>query len=578
MRNRLGLNVEKDWKGRLAGVAAMSLLMLAGPLFAQTPAQEPTQSNQAPAAGSPQEPAPGRVLVDAQGSRVQATGIEVQDGAVLLTLEEAVELALRQNLGLSIERFNRTRSALAVGQTLGIYDLLASASLYAEDQQSPTITRLQASESSLQRFNFSLGQIFPTGGELTVGVTNSRNESNSPFTTVNPGFNSGLEFNLNQPLLRNFGRLATERQLLVARNRSAASSEEFERQVGLIVQQVINAYWNLVGARQQLVVAQESMSLASELNNRNRIQVEVGTMAPLELVQSEAAIAEREEGIITAQSDRGDAEDTLRRLLNLPEGELWGTEIRPATDPAIEHTPIDVQAAIQTALQERPELRVQQLDIEQARIQSAFARNQERPTLDLDLGYGFSGAGGDVIVRDDDTGEVIDTVPGGFGDAFDQVSGFDFRGWTAQLTFGFPLQNRGARATRVIADLDLERAESALEDARNAIITEVRGAARRVETAAKQIDAARASKVFQERNLDAERKRYENGMSTSFQITQIQEDLTQARSREVNAIINYRTALAEYQRVIGRLLDEEGVEVDDEEPVIDRWQFSLRGR
>lgn len=566
MTNRLGCIVEKGWRTGVAG--ALSLVMLGGPLAAQTP----------PSPETPADSSQGPIQIDTKAAPIQATGVDVRDGAVLLTLDEAVELALRQNLGLSIERFNRTRAALNVGQTLGIYDLLASATAYAEDQTSPTITRLQASESSLQRLNVSLDQVFPTGGQLTLGLTNSRNESNSPFATVNPGFNSGLEFNLNQPLLRNFGRLATERQLLVARNRSQASREVFEQQVVLTVQDVINAYWNLVGARQQLIVAQESLNLARELHDRNRIQVEVGTMAPLELVQSEAAIAEREEGIITAQSAVGDAEDTLRRLLNLPEGELWATEIRPATDPAIQHTPIDVAAAIQTALQERPELRVQQLDIEQARLESQFARNQELPTLDLDVGYGFSGAGGDVIVRDDDTGEVLDTIPGGYGDAFDQVTGLDFRGWTAQVTLGIPLQNRGARAARAIAELDLQRAQSAMEDARNGIVTEVRGAARRVETAAKQIEAARASRVFQERNLEAERKRYENGMSTSFQITQIQEDLTQARSREVNAIINYRTALAEYQRVIGRLLDEEGVELLDEEPTVDRWQFSLRRR
>jgi outer membrane protein TolC len=306
--------------------------------------------------------------------------------------------------------------------------------------------------------------------------------------------------------------------------------------------------------------------------------VDVGTMAPLELVQSEAAIAEREEGIITAQGLLGDAEDVLRRLLNLPDGELWSAEIRPATDPAIQHTPIDVNAAIQTALAERPELRGQQLNIEQARIESQFARNQERPTLNLDVSYGFSGVGGDLINRDDDTGEVIDTIPGGFNDAFNQVAGFDFPGWTAQLTFGYPLQNRGAKATRAIADLDLARAESALEDVRDAIITEVRGAARQVETAAKQIDAAKASRVFQERNLDAERKRYENGMSTSFQITQIQEDVTEARRREVFAINNYRRVLADFQRSIGRLLEEEGVTIDDQDPEIDRYEFSLGWR
>jgi outer membrane protein len=545
MRNRSGFTL-----------LAAGLLLLAGAAGAQEPQQ---------------------IRVDSTAPPVEAAGVDIQDGAVLLTLDEAVEIALRQNLGLSIQRYTRNRARLAVGRELGIYDLRASALLSADDTETPTGSQLEASATNIQRFNAGFDQLFPTGGNLNVGWNNSRREDNNPFVTVNPAFRSGLAFAFNQPLLRDFGRLATERALLVARNRSQASREEFERQLVVTVQDVIDAYWNLVGARQQLIVAQESLSLARELHDRNRIQVEVGTKAPLELVQSEAAIAEREEGIITSQSAVGDAEDTLRRLLNLPEGPLWATEIRPATDPTIQHTPIDVEAAIQTALAERPELRFQQLDIEQARIESQFARNQERPTLDLDVSYGFAGLGGDVLVEDPVTGQIR-RIPGGFGDALSNVSGLDFPGWSAALTFGFPLQNRTARAARAIADVDLQRAQSAMEDARSAIVTEVRGAARRVETAAKQIEAAKASRVFQERNLDAERKRYENGMSTSFQITQIQEDLTQARSREVNSVVNYRIALAEYQRAVGRLLEEEGVSIDDQEPQVDRWQFSLRGR
>ena len=545
-------------RSRFSFVAA-GLLLLAGAAGAQEPQQ---------------------IRIDTSAAQVEATGVDVRDGVVLLTLEEAVEIALRQNLGLSIQRYTRNRARLGIAQTLGVYDVLASASGFAQDEVSPPTSDLAASELNFQQLTFGFDQLFPTGGVLSLDWVNFRREQNLAFSRFNPEYNSDLAFSFNQPLLRGFGRLATERDLLVARNRSQASREDFENQLVLTVQDVIDAYWNLVGARQQLIVAEESMKLARELHDRNRIQVEVGTMAPLELVQSEAAIAEREEGIITAQSALGDAEDILRRLLNLPEGELWSTEIRPATDPAIQHTPIDVAAAIQTALAERPELRGVQLDIEQARIESEFARNSERPTLDLNVSYGFEGAGGNVIVRDPDNPNnppvVVST--GNFGDAFNQVSGLDFDGWTAQLTFGLPLQNRSARALRAIADLDLQRAQTSLEDARNAIITEVRGAARRVETAAKQIEAANASRVFQERNLDAERKRYENGMSTSFQITQIQEDLTEARSREVNSIVNYRIALAEYQRAIGRLLEEEGVSIDDEEAQVDRWQFSLRGR
>ncbi|HET9226625.1 MAG TPA: TolC family protein [Thermoanaerobaculia bacterium] len=521
---------------------------------------------------------PQQIRVDSTAPPVEAIGVDVQDGAVLLTLDEAVELALRQNLGLSIQRYTRERARLGVDQTLGIYDLFANATLYAEDLETPTASRLQASESNEQRFIFGFDQLFPTGGNLNLGWSSIRRESNNPFQTVNPSYSSGLTFAFRQPLLRDFGRLATERELLVARNRSQASREEFERQLVLTVQDVIEAYWNLVGARRQLGVAQESLNLARELHDRNRIQVEVGTMAPLELVQSEAAIAEREEGIITAQGLVGDAEDALRRLLNLPDGALWDTEIRPATDPAIQHTPIDVEAAIQMAMAERPELRTQQLNIQQAQLELDFARNQEKPRLDFEVSYGFGGVGGDVAVFDEDTGEIIDIIPGGFGDSFSQVSGLDFPGWTAELTFGFPIQNRGARAARAIANVDLERAATTLEDLRKGIITEVRAAARQVETAAKQIDAAKASRSFQERNLDAERKRYENGMSTSFQITQIQEDVTEARRREVFAINNYRRVLADFQRTIGRLLEEEGIVIEDQEAEVDRWQYSLWGR
>jgi outer membrane protein len=542
-------------RSRFTFVAA-GLLLLAGAAGAQEPQQ---------------------IRVDSTALPVEATGVDVRDGAVLLTLDEAVEIALRQNLGLSIQRYTRNRARLGIAQTLGIYDVLANATGFAQDEVAPPTSELAASELNVQRLTFGFDQLFPTGGVLSLDWVNFRREQNLAFSRFNPEYNSDLAFSFNQPLLRGFGRLATERDLLVARNRSQASREDFENQLVLTVQDVIDAYWNLVGARQQLIVAEESMKLARELHDRNRIQVEVGTMAPLELVQSEAAIAEREEGIITAQSALGDAEDALRRLLNLPEGELWATEIRPATDPAIQHTPIDVAAAIQTALAERPELREVQTDIELARIQSEFARNEERPTLDFNVSYGFQGAGGNLIARDT-AGNPVVVSTGGFGDAFDQVSGFDFDGWTAQLTFGLPLQNRTARALRAIADLDLQRSQTALEDVRSAIVTEVRGAARRVETAAKQIDAAKASRVFQERNLEAERKRYENGMSTSFQITQIQEDLTQARSREVNSVVNYRIALAEYQRATGRLLEEEGVSIDDAEAQVDRWQFSLRGR
>jgi outer membrane protein len=550
-----GHSMKRDFRATVFKACILAVLALAGPAAAQT-------------------------RVDTQAAAPPAdVPIEVRDGAMELSLNDAVELALRRNLGLVIERYTRTQARLGVEQALGIYDTLATASLQASDISRPTTSVANPSDTNSQQLTFGLSQFLRTGGQLSVGWQSSRTEfaviEDPRFATVNPTYNSGLNFTFTQPLLRDFGAGVYERQLLIAQSQNAGSNREFARQVMATLQQVINAYWNLVEAREQLVVARESLGLATELHERNRIQVEVGTLAPLELVQSEAAIATREEDIIRSQQAVGDSEDTLRRLLNLPQGALWEAEIRPATAPEAEATTTDIGAAIRTALEARPEVRAQQLIVEQARINANYFRNQKLPSLDLTLNYGLNGNNGVTVVGVDGQPTI---VTGDLSDSLDQVFGVDFDGWTAQLTFGYPLQNRAARAASAIADLDLASAETALAQIEQQVTTEVRQAVRQVDSAAKQIDAARASVRFQERSLDAEKKRYENGMSSSFQITQIQQDLTSARSRQVSAVIAYRTALTQLQQVTGQLLPEYNIAIDDPEDTIDRFDFSLFGR
>ncbi|HEV7515621.1 MAG TPA: TolC family protein, partial [Thermoanaerobaculia bacterium] len=335
----------------------------------------------------------------------------------------------------------------------------------------------------------------------------------------------------------------------------AISRQEFERQATLILQQAIDAYWNLVEALAQLGVAQESLGLAKELHERNRVQVQVGTKAPLELVQSEAQIATNEENIITAQANLANAADALRQLVNLPNGDIWDKEIRPVTDAQTEHIAINLADALKTAFDRRPDIRSQQIAVERFKTDALFFHDQRKPQLDLSVAYNLNGVGPDL------------------GVSYRQVNGFDFPGWSGRLHLAIPIQNRGARAQSVIADLDYEKAKVQLDSLRSQIFTEVRTAARGVDTAAKQIDAAKASRHFQEQNLDAERKKYENGMSTSFEITRIQNDLTLARSREVSAIVQYRRALVEYYRATGRLLDTQGIVVADDEPPVNRFSF-----
>jgi outer membrane protein TolC len=559
---------------RLTAVVAGGFLALAGPGAAQTPPAAET-----PAAQSPMMQAPARPIQ--LGTRAEAlpgdVPLQVTDGAIQLSLNDAVELALRRNLGLVIERFTRTQARLGIEQALGVYDPLASIDFQANDISRPPSSINNPTDSNFQQATLGLSQFLPSGGQLSVGWQTSRSETdvNSQFAFVNPTYSSGLNFSFTQPLLRDFGRGIFERQLLIAQSQNAGSVQEFTRQVQATLQQVINAYWNLVEAREQLTVARESLALAKELHERNRIQVEVGTMAPLELVQSEANIATNEEQIISAQTVVGNSEDELRRLLNLPQGPLWETEIRPETNPEIEAPPTDVAAAISTALASRPEVQAQQQIVEQARINAAYYRNQTLPSLDLSLNYGLNGNNGVTVLNDQGT-PVIST--GSFSDSIDQVFGVDYDGWSAQLTFGYPIGNRGARAARAIADLNLESTQTALEQIQQQITTQVRQAARQVDSAAKQIEAARASVRFQERSLDAEKKRYENGMSSSFEITRIQQDLTSARSRQVTAVIAYRTALTQLQQATGQLLPTYSIAIDDPNDPVDRWGFSLFGR
>jgi outer membrane protein TolC len=530
------------------------LLPGAGPVRAQEEA-----AAAAPAAESAMEAA--RVASTMPSEELPASGVSAAGEAIQLALDDAITSALGRNLGLLVERYERAQFRLRLDENLGIYDLTLGAFFLADEETSPSTDVLAGADIIVrerQIFSPTVTQLTPWGSVLGIDFQAFRQEDNTTRSNPNPFFLADADLTLTTPLLRNFGSLPTNRGIRIAQLNSDISREVFEQRVATTLQEVENAYWNLVEARQQVEVARESLSLARELHGMNRVRVDVGTLAPLELVQSEVGIATRQEEIILAEAAVENAEDALRRLLHLEQGELWERRIEPTTPAETERLDIDLAAAITTAMAERPELRNQQLRLDLLDLEYRFYRNQALPSLDLQARYGYNGIGGDVR---DENGRVI--IPGGLSDAFSQVRDADFDGWSVQLNFGYPVQNRAARARRAIAAVDLEQGRHELSDLEESIQVEVRTAVRGVRTAAQQIESTRASRGLAERNLEAERKRYENGLSTSFQVLEIQEDLTAARSREVSAIAAYRRALAEYWRATGRLLEAEGVEFED---------------
>lgn len=491
-----------------------------------------------------------------------------RDRDILLTLDEAVAIALQRNLGLVIERYTRETFRLGIMSAKSIFDLNLDAEAAISESTSRTSRTLEGAlvlTSERQNLNLGLSQLTPIGGVASFSFDNNRAESNDVFATLNPslGINSGLSYR--QPLLRNFGAEVTKRDLIVARNALNVSREAFEQAVANTIQVVENTYWDVVEAQETLRVAQESLALAQELHRRNKVQVDVGTLPPLELVRSEANVATRDEDIITARTAVGDTSDRLRLLLNLDQGEAWDGEIIPETNPRTEAIQIDVEAAIKTAIAERPEIEQQRLIMNRLELDARIARHQTLPLLDLTVGYGLSGTAGDLREVDpgDPTPEPIVISSTGWTDALEQLLDGDLNGWSVVLNFAYPLQNRAARAAAAGAQVELDRGKVELAQVEQRVLTEVRTAARRVMAAAQQIESAGVSRHLQERNLEAEQKRYENGMSTSFEVTQIQEDLNAAKSREVQAVAGYRRALTEFYRSIGRLLEESGVELAD---------------
>ena len=502
-------------------------------------------------------------------------GAEALAGEWELTLDRAIHLALEHNLTIGVRRYEHTRALVGIMRDLGIYDLQldVNASKRSNSRLSRSFFELaDLIREETDQGNLSLSQLTPFGGTAQFDFQNQRFESTNEAEDPNPRYNINLDLSFTQPLLRNFGRSVTEQNLIVTRRNAAISREDFQAQVEQVVQQVIDSYWDLVGAQKQLEVAQESLGLAEELDGMNRIQVRVGTLAPLEVIQSEAGVAARKEDIITFQAQVDDAADTLRSLIHLEETDLWDVAIRPSTEPAVsDHREINVDEALRTALAHRPDVRRRHLVNDNLELDARVARNQTKPRVDLTAQYGYNALAGFLGLRDDDGQFLVDDmgdvirIPAGYDEAVQQLADRRFKDVTVSLQVSYPLQNRDARARAIEADLARQQGKLELRQLALQVRTEVRRTARAVEAAFQRVETAKVSSHLAQKNLEAEQKRYENGLSTSFEVLRIQEDLSEARRREVSALINYRRAQASFDLSVGKLLESYGVRLAEDE-------------
>lgn len=518
---------------------------------------------------APAEEAPVVPTTASEGLTAQTLDLPKNE-QIELSLDQALFYSLRHNVSLVVQRYEHSRVLLDIDVERGIFDFNLEADTRIDSRTRPRISALEdagdedAISTDTETLDFRVRRNLPWGGNFLVGFENLRQESSNQNVQPNPQYTVDLNFLYVQPLLRDFGRETTEQRIWIASNNARLDREAFRRDVEDIIQRVTNAYWNLVGAREQLTVSLESLQLAKELHEMNRIQVDVGTKAPLELVQSEVGVAIREEEILRRRVAVEDNEDILRGLMNLAQTELWSIPIVPITEAEIPHQPIDLEEAVAMARQKRVDILQQKLVNEQRDYDLRVAANQTKPRLDLQASYGYAAVDGTVV-------DIVDGQPvitrNGYGDALSQITGLDNDAWALQLNFAISLKNTTARARLAQAEIQVDKGELELRDLMDVAMLEVRRAARQVEAAAKGIELARVSGTLARRNLEAEQKRYENGLSTSFQVLEIQEDLSIALFNEVNAVITYRQALVDLDRATGELLEKTGVRLaGDEDP------------
>ena len=470
-----------------------------------------------------------------------------------LTLDDAVRRTLENNVDIAVERFNPEASVLNIDQLRGFYEPVLNSEVTSNSAARPSSNAFSGAQNintDTWNYNFGASQNVPTGGSLSLDLTNRRTSTNSVFESFNPSFSSNFNLRYSQPFLRNFRTDSRRTQIKVAKNNREISDFTFRQTVVNTVASVKQSYYDLLYAIDNLEAQRKSLALAAKFLEENQIKVRVGTMAPLDVVQAESEQASREEAVIVAEAAVAEAEDALKRaIFNTNDPATWETRIVPVERPTAEPFSVDLQAAIQTALGKRTDMAAARKRLDSAEYNVVYARNQLLPTLDLVAAYGTNGIGGTFIERDGLGGPVIRTVPGGFGDAIGDVFGRNFPTWTLGFNVAYPIFNRTADAAAARAQISRDQSQATIRRLEMQITGEVRSAARAVETNYKRVESTRAARVLQERRLDAETKKFAAGMSTNFLVTQSQRDLAVAEVAELRAIADYRKSLVNFERV-----------------------------
>jgi outer membrane protein TolC len=395
-------------------------------------------------------------------------------------------------------------------------------------------------------------QRLPWGaGTWSLSWDTSRTTSNSPLNSFDPALQSGFQVAWSQPLLKDRRIDSVRQQYIIAKRNQESSELRFRESVVQTVAAVKQSYWTLKATVANVAVHQRSLELAEELARQNRIRVDAGQIPPLDLVQAEAEVAQRRENLIRANAAVGDAEDGLRRLIMSPsDASFWQVRLDPIEDPTERASLPDVEAAVANALASRYDLARANHELDNARTNVAFLDNQRLPDVRLETSYRGSGLGGTQLLRTGGfPGVVTGTRSRSLADALGQAFTPDYPTWSVGVSVSYPLGRSYEEASLARAEIERRQAAQRIGSLQLQTAATVRQAARQVRSTAERVDAARAGATLAQQRFDAEQRRYDVGLSTTFLVTQAQRDLLQAQVNLLQTTLEYESSRVNFEAV-----------------------------
>jgi outer membrane protein TolC len=508
----------------------------------------------------------GVVSVDSPGAGAQpATGTASSQGEtraiVALSLDDAVRLALERNLDIAVQRLNPQTYDFSLAAVYATYKPAVTSLLSSQAATNPATTSLAGGSQAgsgvdvtQATYNAGIGQNLPKGGgTYGVFINNNRQTTTNRTTLFNPVYNANWSAQYTQPLMRGFKTDSTRQQLIVTKLTQDVSEVQLQATIVNTLSNVRNAYWDYVFAIQSVAVAERSVALAQQLVKDNQTRVEVGTMAPIDVVQAQSQAATQQQVLVLAQAQVRTAELALKRLIvSGTQDANWSAKLDPTERPDIQpDQQVDITAAVRRALMNRTDIAQAKKTQEANDVTLKFLRNQQLPQLDLVGRYGLVGLGGTQLLT---TGTGINqvvtgAVPGTYFNSLGSLFGANYPAWSVSVNFSYPLGTNTAEAAVARARVQLNQADAQIRQMELQVATEVTTAAVNVQSNTQSVQTAQAARALAQRQLEAEQSKFEVGMSTNYFVVQAQRDLATAENNELQAILAYRKSLVEMDRL-----------------------------